>query len=325
MTKEVAGDGANLRGPITIDVVCDGAPAGSVTYAPGTTLEPLVVAPLAAGASCTVTETADGAIPGVVDVATVISPAQPVVIPAGANAAVTVTNAYTSVLESLTVAKVTAGDDEFRGSITITASCTTPAGVPVAASQTYPPRAPLPPLVVGGLPVGTVCIVDEPANGSTPALSVTTMPPLPTTVTIGTRESVTITNTYTPAAGSLIVVKEITGSAAGQHGPIQIVATCAETPTTFSIPAGATTIQPFTVTGLPAGTTCVITEPVGGSHGGRRRHDNATAAADGHNPSGRRGHRDCDQSVRAGTGHAHRDQVHHRCRRRPARPHRDLC
>ena len=71
----------------------------------GRSSEPLVIAPLPAGASCTVTETDDGAIPGVVDVTTTISPAQPVVIPAGANTSVTVTNTYTSVLGSLTVVK----------------------------------------------------------------------------------------------------------------------------------------------------------------------------------------------------------------------------
>ncbi len=263
VTKVVAGDGANLRGSITINAVCDGTSVGSVTYPPDATLDPLVVSPLVAGASCTVTETANGAIPGVVDVSTVITPS-PVTIPAGGNASVTVTNTYTSVLASLTVVKATAGADEFRGSITIAAECTTPADDVITESRTYPPRAPLPPLVVGGLPLGTVCVVTEPENGSTPALTVTTTPTLPHTVTIGARETVTITNTYAPTPGALVVDKQITGSMAGQQDPIQVTATCAGTTTTLDIPAGATTTPPLIITGLPAGTSCVIAEPLNG-------------------------------------------------------------
>jgi hypothetical protein len=267
VTKTVAGDGATLRGPVTINVVCNGNPAGTVTYPPGAELSPLVVSPLPAGASCTVSETATGAIPGVVDVTTTISPGSTVVIPAGANAAVTVANTYTSVLGSLTVVKETAGQDELRGTITITAVCTPPTGPPVTASRSYPPRSPLEPLVVGGLPAGTTCEVTEPENGATPALTVTTTPTPPVLATIdaGERETVTITNTYTPAAGSLIVVKEITGTSAGQQGAIRIVATCGGVPSTLDIPAGATTAEPLTVTGLDAGTVCSITEPIDGS------------------------------------------------------------
>ncbi len=265
--KVAGGDGAGLRGPVTIEVSCDGAVVGAATYPPGADLTSLVVSPIRAGASCTVTETADGAIPGVVDVATVISPAQPIIIPAGADVNAFVTSTYTSVLSSLTVTKETAGADEFRGTVVVTAECTPPVGPPVTVTQTYPPRSPLPPLVVGGLPAGTICVVSEPANGATPALNVTTTPALPLTVTIGPseRQSNTIVNTYIPVAGSLSIVKDIAGSAAGQQGPIEITATCGGSTTTFSISAGATSAGPFTVTGLSPGTTCVVDEPVNGA------------------------------------------------------------
>src|SRR5262249_28677950 len=155
---------------------------------------------------------------------------------------------------------------EFRGPVTIAAVCTPPVGGPITASQTYPIRAPLsPPLVIGGLPAGTTCQVTEPDNGATPAVSVTTTPDLPLTVTIGPGEKQTVTNPCTPTSGSLIVSKVIAGSLAGQQGPVQIVATCNGTPTTFTIAAGATTPAPFAISGLPPGTTCVITEPVDGS------------------------------------------------------------
>src|SRR4029079_5693717 len=44
VTKVATGDGAGLRGPVTIEVQCDGTAAGSVTYAPGAELEPLKIA-----------------------------------------------------------------------------------------------------------------------------------------------------------------------------------------------------------------------------------------------------------------------------------------
>ena len=257
VTKAVSGDGADLRGPVTIQAECAGTVVGTATFLPGAELTPLIVAALPAGTSCTVSEPANGAITGVVDVATEIAPPDPVIIPAGADAAVAVSNTYTSILGSLTVVKQTAGDDEFRGAITVTAVCTPPGGTPITATQTYPPRAPLPPLAVGGLPAGTSCVIDEPATGATEALDVTTTPTLPATVTIGAddHQTVTITNTYTPVVGSLSIVKQITGSAAGQQGPIQLTATCGTSSTTFSIPAGATSSPPFTIVGLASGTT----------------------------------------------------------------------
>ena len=188
--------------------------------------------PLAAGASCTVTETANGAVPGVVDVTTAPPLPVTVTIAPGETATVTVTNTYSSVPGSLTVVKQTAGADEFRGSITVTATCTPPGGGPVTASQTYPPRAPFPPLVIGGLAAGTVCTITEPVDGSTPALDVTTTPSLPLVVTIdaGEHETATITNTYTPVNGTLIVAKDIDGPAAGQQGPIEITAVAPTAP-----------------------------------------------------------------------------------------------
>ena len=47
VTPVATGDGAGLRGPITIEVSCDGAPVGTATYPPGAELTPLVVSPLA--------------------------------------------------------------------------------------------------------------------------------------------------------------------------------------------------------------------------------------------------------------------------------------
>jgi Domain of unknown function (DUF5979) len=142
-----------------------------------------------------------------------------------------------------------------------------PVGTPVTASRTYPRGGPLPPLAIGGLAAGTTCTITEPQDGSSPALAVTTTPALPLTVTIGAgaRETVTITDTYATAEGALIVVKEITGSAGGQQGAVDITATCGGTTNTFSVPAGATNPEPFTVTGLPAGISCTIAEPNDGS------------------------------------------------------------
>ena len=87
-----------------------------------------------------------------------------------------------------------------------------------------------------------------------------------------------------PVVGSLSISKEITGSAAGQQGPIEITATCGASTTTFPIPAGATSAGPFTLTGLLAGTTCIVDEPVDGCHLDRRGLDDTDAADRRHDP-----------------------------------------
>ena len=66
------------------------------------------------------------------------------------------------------------------------------------------------------LPVGTVCTVTEPTNGSSAGVSVTTTyVGNPATIVAGEIAGVTVTNRYETVLSSLRVTKTIAGSAAG--------------------------------------------------------------------------------------------------------------
>ena len=78
----------------------------------------------------------------------------------------------------------------------------------------------------------------------------------------------TITNTYDYLPGTLTVNKVIAGPAAGSQGPVTIHVACDGTALTpdFDIAAGKPAgTYSQTWTGIPAGSTCTVTEPVNGS------------------------------------------------------------
>ena len=77
-----------------------------------------------------------------------------------------------------------------------------------------------------------------------------------------------VTDTYDLAAGSLVVTKTITGTAAGQQGDVVINVSCGNgLNQDITIPAGTTTDTTQTFDGLPAGTECTITETADGATG----------------------------------------------------------
>lgn len=73
------------------------------------------------------------------------------------------------------------------------------------------------------------------------------------------------------AAGSLIIEKIITGAGAGLQGDIGLQIDCtpaipAGLPRTATIPAGATSPDPITFTGIPDGAVCTVTETANGAN-----------------------------------------------------------
>lgn len=123
-----------------------------------------------------------------------------------------------------------------------------------------------------GIETPATCAIAETASGLNGAVSVATVNP-GQTVTLPDNSAVDdpvqaqpITDTYDPIPGSLIVTKTIAGSAAGQQGPILVRVSCANgLQQDIAIPAGATGDTVTTITGIPAGTTCTISEPVSGA------------------------------------------------------------
>ena len=120
------------------------------------------------------------------------------------------------------------------------------------------------------IPVGTVCLVVEKANGSTTGVEVeVTGNGQEATIPSGGTAHVHITDTYRHI-GSLLVSKTIAGPAAGQQGAITIHTTCDGTALTpdFVIPAGTPTGNPTKQYGeIPAPATCTVTETADGHTG----------------------------------------------------------
>lgn len=68
------------------------------------------------------------------------------------------------------------------------------------------------------------------------------------------------------AAGDLTVNKQYAGTAVGQQGAAELVIDCGEGYVfTQQIPAGTSTRQTYTFTGIPVGNTCTVTEPITGA------------------------------------------------------------
>jgi hypothetical protein len=274
INKTIAGNAAGQQGPVTIDVTCGGTALAPFVIDKGATGTVSTSYTVLAGTSCTVSEPAsqDGSVPGIIDATTTGVP-QTVTIGASGSGEVDVTNTYTFVPGSLTVTKVLKGSSAGQqGAVTIQASClangittflgdfTIPAGTApgsAALTNTFPPVA------------GTsVCTVTETADGSSSTVSVVTDgSPQNVTVPPAGTGTATVTNTYSPADGSLLLRKIISGPSAGKQAAVTIDVTCgATTFAPFVIPAGAkagTYIHP--IDGIRAGSTCTVTETNDGS------------------------------------------------------------
>ncbi|WP_313623360.1 thioester domain-containing protein [Microbacterium sp.] len=124
---------------------------------------------------------------------------------------------------------------------------------------------------IEGLPVGTVCTVTEPVDGSSDGVSVTTsVEGSPVTIAAEEVAAVSVTNTYEVVLSSLVVTKTVAGAAAGQQGEVTVRVSCdnglvQDIVVAANAPAGDTS---RTIEGLPVGTVCTVTEPVDGSSDG---------------------------------------------------------
>jgi hypothetical protein len=278
VTKTIQGEAAGAQGPITITVNCT-PPGGTATTvltynipagATGDNPGPRLVTGLIAGTVCTVTESPDGTSSSVT---VVPSGTRTVTISANGTGTLNPIDTYSFVPGSLTVTKVLAGPSAGKqGAITIQTSCvangiTTDLPDLDIPAGTTPGSAAL----TATTPVAStsVCTVTENADGSSSTVDVVTVgspqsvtvPPGPTGVTA------TITDTYTPADGSLLLRKIISGPSAGKQAAVTIDVTCGTTTfAPFVIPAGTkagTYIHP--IDGVSAGSTCTVTETNDGS------------------------------------------------------------
>jgi TQXA domain-containing protein len=286
VSKTIAGDGAGSEGQVVIHVACDDGiarpdfviPAGTPA---GTTSR--TYRHIAAGTTCTVTETSNGAVTGVNVVVT--GDGQEVTIPAGGRESVAITDTYihvfgpSSLLVSKTISGPLAGS---QGPVTIQVVCNGTLLSPVftigantaagTTSQTYDDIAP-----------DSVCTVTETADGATDTVTATvsgndqtvTVPPgevVPVNVMdVYQRTPDTAPDVPTAPTGALRVTKTIAGPVGGQQGPIAILVACGS-PThvyAFLIPAHAHAGPVSRVfPDLPVGSRCTVTEVTNGHTGG---------------------------------------------------------
>ncbi len=189
-----------------------------------------------------------------------------VTIAPGATAEATLSNTVTLLPGALNVTKAITGDGAgLQGDIVLQIDCGTafnepfviPAGTP--AGQTS--------RTVEDLPAGTSCTVTETSSGATQEVAVTPGPPVTVTIEPGATVDAALSNTVVLLAGGLNVTKAITGDGAGLQGEIVLQIDCGTAfNEPFVIPAGTPAGETSReVTGLPAGTSCTVTETSSGS------------------------------------------------------------
>jgi Domain of unknown function (DUF5979)/Thioester domain len=282
VTKTIAGAAAGSQGQVVVHVDCDdgvvrrdfvipaGSPAGTTSRTYGH---------IAAGTTCTVTETSNGSVVGTDVVVT--GDGQEVTIPAGGNRTVRVTDTYSAVPtpapNSLLVTKTIAGPlAGLQGPITIQVVCNGTALPPFnlsagTASGSYSQG-------FGPFPAGSVCTVTEfPDGGTATVTAIVSGDGTTVTIPAGQVVPVNLMDVYelgpSPApdvaTGTLKVTKTIAGPAAGQQGRIAILADCGDAAHTYAIlipaHAGAGS-QTRSFPDIPAGSRCTITETANG-HG----------------------------------------------------------
>ncbi|MBV9423865.1 MAG: thioester domain-containing protein [Solirubrobacterales bacterium] len=267
--KTIAGPAAGSQGRVVIRARCDDGvrrpnfiiPAGTHAGTSSRTYRHI-----AAGTTCTVTETSNGSTTTTEVV--VRGDGQEVTIPKGRTKTVKLKDIYRFVPGSLLVRKTIAGPGAGQqGEITIHTVCNGTALAPDFA-------------IAAGAPAGehtkqydrirvpAKCTVTETADGHTSAVSVVvegsgqtvSIPP-------GDVAEADISDTYALVPGQLEVTKTIAGPAAGSQGEVVIHTLCNGAVLTpdFVIPAGATGDQSHIYSGIATPASCVVTETADGA------------------------------------------------------------
>ncbi|MFJ7748458.1 DUF5979 domain-containing protein [Arthrobacter sp. NPDC097144] len=272
--KDIAGDGAGRQGVVTLQVTCSSGLNQTITIPAGTT-DPTTeeFTGLPAGTTCTVTETADGETTEVTVTTTVDPAGGAVTIPAGDGVEVAYTDTYAVNPGALVVNKSIAGAAAGRqGDVTLQVSCTLEGAVVTEGEFTVTAGATgtVPAGTLTGIPEGASCAVTEPVTGESTEIGVVVDLPDSVTITAGGTATATVTDTYTENPGSLIVIKVITGEAAGNQDAVEVDVLCTlggQTvfEETSQIPAGETGEVGAEFQNIPPGASCAITEPVTGA------------------------------------------------------------
>ena len=280
LTKVIAGPAAGTQaanGDFIFNVDCgaDGSYASQVVTITGGQSASTVISNVPAGASCSVTETGTPAAPvGYTWNTTVGYSGSPIQIAPNSNVTETVTNTLDAVpVGSITVTKAIVGGPVPAAGFSITVAC--PASGQDPAYNTTQTVAGGTSSVFSNIPVlnGNTCTVTEntplPSPPTNYSWDASTTPPSPQSVVLsqpsngsGGTGSVTVTNTLIRQSSAIPLQKMVSGGPAGGiTAAFDFAADCgADGQFSASINLAAATSGAGSITGVPAGATCIVSE-----------------------------------------------------------------
>jgi hypothetical protein len=247
--------GASVPASFSVDYDCGSGYTGNVSVAPGS---PATVSGIPTGSTCTVTEIAPAAIPGYTWGAISYSPASVTIDTKDGTFEITVGNSITRDTGSLKLTKaLSGGPSGYTGPFTIDYDCDDgtahdgSVSINAGASQT-----------ISGIPTGTQCTVSEtvPVAPTGYTFGTPTFSPA-ATITISDKDvtvEVTTNNTLTRDTGSLVIKKTLSNpDGASVPASFSVNYNCG---TGYTGNVSVSPSSPATVSGIPTGNICTVTE-----------------------------------------------------------------
>ena len=262
-------DGATITDPFKVDVICsiNGTPVYSVSDQVITPTGVLTLTDIPTGATCVVTEDALAPINGFTWATPVVDPATSAEITkAGDGPLVTVTNTITRDLSDLQISKVLNNADGATVTAPFTVDVVCSVGQAVVKTFLDVAISTAGPVTLTGIPTGATCVVAEdalaPIDGFTWATPV--VDPSPSApVNAQSAVSVTVTNTITRDRGGLQISKVLnnaSGAVIAAPFTVDVVCSINGSPVWSDDDVVIASGSPTTLTGIPTGATCVVTE-----------------------------------------------------------------
>jgi hypothetical protein len=246
-------EGAGLPVNYRVDYNCGSGYAGSVSVAPGTSV---LVSGIPTGSTCTVNEAPPAPISGYTWGAITYTPASVVIAAKDQTYSISVGNSIIRDRGSLQIIKIINNPDgaTIPASFTVNYNCG-------AGTSGLVSVAPGSPATITGIPTGSTCTVTEASPDPIPGYSWGTVIYTPPSVLINTREqtySINVGNSITRDRGSLQIIKTLNNpDGAPVSSGFTVNYDCGSG---YSGSASIAPDGPATISGIPYGRTCTVTE-----------------------------------------------------------------
>jgi hypothetical protein len=254
LAKALTGGPSGYTGPFTINYNCGTGYTGSVSVNAGSSQ---TVNGIPSGSVCTISETLPAAPDGYTFGTPTFSPSNTVTIGEGTTITVTTNNSLSRDQGYLKISKTfDAKASGFSGTFAVVYNCG-------AGDQTVNLAA-AGSTTVGPFDTGTSCTVSEPVLPTAPTgwtFGTPVVTGSPAVITKGAEAAaveVTVANSITRDLGSLVLAKSLTGGPSSYTGPFTIHYDCG---TGFTGDKTVSAGGSQTVTGIPTGTSCTVSEP----------------------------------------------------------------